>query len=175
MTRMLSLLLPAGLLLAVAAPPAMAGEPPTQALEPVRVVERAAPVRLVFDCDRRVLPRQRLVAETLDLHNLSQVYDARARLMAEVGRACQRPGAERVGLVRAGDAPRAAPADRRVVHRMLLPNQGLLVAVDASGYSPVTHPQAGPTRVRSGRDPCAGGRPPAAAGRAVAAVVCTSP
>lgn len=107
------LLLPGCLLLAAGASPA-AEESPVQALEPVQVTEPAPIIRLVFDCDARVFPSQRLVGEILDQHNFSQVYDSRTRLMAEVGRACQRPGAERVGLVMTADPSRSRPVDWRV-------------------------------------------------------------
>lgn len=111
-----ALLLPGCLLLAAGAS-AAAEESPVQALEPVQVTEPTPIVRLVFDCDARTLPSQRLVGEILDQHNFSQVYDSRARLMAEVGRACQRPGAERVGLVLNNDPPRARSTDRRVARQ----------------------------------------------------------
>ena len=95
----------------------VAAEPPVQALEPVQAVEPVPTVRLVFDCDARTLPSQRLVGETLGQHNFSQVYASRTRLMAEVGRACQRPGTERVGLVLTSDPPRAKATDRRVARQ----------------------------------------------------------
>ncbi len=130
MVRILPLLFPAGLLLAAAMTPVAAEESPARVLEPVRVVERVPPVRLVFDCERRALPHQRLVGETLGLHNLGQVYDARARLMAEVGRACQRPGAERVGLVLMDAAVRTRSADRRAARQQQsLPAQAGLASV----------------------------------------------
>lgn len=109
------LLLPTVLLLGWAIP--AAAEPPVQALEPVQAVEPVQTVRLVFDCDARTLPSQRLVGETLGQHNFSQVYASRTRLMAEVGRVCQRPDAERVGLVLTSDPTRAKATDRRVAHQ----------------------------------------------------------
>lgn len=107
--------LPACLLFAVWATPA--AESPVQALQPVEVIQTAPTVRLVFDCDARTLPSQRLVGEALDQHNQGQVYASRARLMTEVGRACQRPGTERVGLVLLSDPPRARVTDRRVARQ----------------------------------------------------------
>ena len=112
----LHLLLPGCLLLAAGASQA-AEDSPVQALEPIQVTEPAPIVRLVFDCNARTLPSQRLVGEALGQHNFSQVYDSRARLMAEVGRACQRPGIERVGLVMAADPSRPRPPDRRVARQ----------------------------------------------------------
>lgn len=109
-------LLPGCLLLATGTGP-VAAKSPVQALEPVQVTEPAPIVRLVFECNARSLPSQRLVGEILDQHNFSQVYASRTRLMAEVGRVCQRPGAERVGLVLASDPPHSRPADRRVARQ----------------------------------------------------------
>lgn len=71
----------------------LAAEPPVTDIAPIRAV------LLAFDCQARALPAQREVGEALDLYNFSQVYDARARLMSEVGRACQRHGTDRVDVV----------------------------------------------------------------------------
>lgn len=81
-----------GLMLAAAS--ALAGEPPTTEVAAVRVA-----ALLSFHCEARVLPTQREVGDALGQHNFSQVYDSRARLMSEVGRACQRRGVERVDVV----------------------------------------------------------------------------
>lgn len=80
-------------LLAVSAS-AYAAEPPLTEVAPIR-----AAALLSFSCEVRTLPTQREVGEALDQHNFSQVYASRARLMSEVGRACQRPGVERVDVV----------------------------------------------------------------------------
>ncbi|TWI13417.1 hypothetical protein [Aerolutibacter ruishenii] len=76
-----------------------AAEPPVTDVAPIGAV------RLAFDCQARALPTQREVGEVLGLYNFSQVYDARARLMSEVGRACQRVGIERVEVVVLPAAP----------------------------------------------------------------------
>lgn len=89
----------AGLLLATAS--AVAGEPPVTEVAPIR-----AAALLSFQCEARVLPTQREVGEALGQNNFSQVYASRARLMSEVGRACQRRGVERVDVVL---QPMAAP------------------------------------------------------------------
>lgn len=74
---------------------------------------RAAPP-IVVDCARRALPSQRQVGEILGQANFSQVYASRARVMAEVGRACRKPEARHVRLVREEKVQRARPAVRRV-------------------------------------------------------------
>ena len=53
----------------------------------------------VTDCTSPRLPSQRQVGEWTGLHNFGQVYAARERLMAGIGRACQRPGVGRVQVV----------------------------------------------------------------------------
>ena len=53
----------------------------------------------VADCTSPRLPTQRQVGEWTGLHNLGQVYAARERLMAGIGRACQRRGVGRVQVV----------------------------------------------------------------------------
>lgn len=53
---------------------------------------------IMIDCARPALPGQREVGELTGQANFSQVYVTRARLMAEVRRACQRPGITRVML-----------------------------------------------------------------------------
>lgn len=88
-----------GLMFATAG--AMAGEPPVTEVAPIR-----AAALLSFQCEARALPPQRAVGEALGQYNFSQVYDSRARLMSEVGRACQRQGVERVDVVL---RPMAAP------------------------------------------------------------------
>lgn len=50
----------------------------------------------VADCASPRLPTQREVSEWTGLHNFGQVYVARERLMAGIGRACRRRGAGRV-------------------------------------------------------------------------------
>lgn len=73
------------------APTAIAGE--TQSLPQVQAI------RYVFDCQARALPSQREVGEWAGQHNFAQVYATRQKLMAEVARACNKHGIERVGLV----------------------------------------------------------------------------
>lgn len=72
---------------------AFAAEPPVTEVSPIRAV------LLTFECEARTLPTQREVGAALGQYNFNQVYASRARLMSEVGRACQRPGAERVDVV----------------------------------------------------------------------------
>jgi hypothetical protein len=55
--------------------------------------------RFVAECTSPRLPTQRQVAEWTDLHNLGQVYAARERLMAGIGRACRQRGVGRVQVV----------------------------------------------------------------------------
>lgn len=55
--------------------------------------------RFVADCTSPRLPTQREVGEWTGLHNFGQVYAARERLMAGIGRACQRRGVDRVQVV----------------------------------------------------------------------------
>lgn len=89
------------ILLLVAAP--AAAQDPMPSLPTVK----AEAVRYLANCDRRVLPSQRDVGEWTGQHNFSQIYDTRERLMAEIGRACQRGGIEAVQVVsRDGQAPR---------------------------------------------------------------------
>ncbi|MET0813896.1 MAG: hypothetical protein ABWX88_01765 [Pseudoxanthomonas sp.] len=61
--------------------------------------QTASPGALVFDCNALALPSQREVAALTRQANFSQVYATRARLMAEVNRACQRKGAARVQVL----------------------------------------------------------------------------
>ena len=85
----------ATLVLAVAAAAPVAAQQPTQSLPPVR----AQAVLHVVDCEKRSLPSQREVGEWTGQHNFSQIYDTRKRLMAAVGRNCQKPGTEQVQVV----------------------------------------------------------------------------
>ena len=55
--------------------------------------------RFVADCTSPRLPTQRQVGAWTGLHNFGQVYAARERLMAGIGRACQRRGVGRVQVV----------------------------------------------------------------------------
>lgn len=89
---------------------------PVAAQEPMRTLS-AIPVQGIYyvaDCGHRVLPSQRQVGEWTGQANFSQVYDTRQRLMAEIGRACQRPGAERVNLVLQRDPARDSSPARLV-------------------------------------------------------------
>lgn len=79
-------------MLAALAMPACAQEP-LPSLPPIQV----AP--FIAECAHTSLPSQRLVEEWTGLHNFGQVYAARERLMARIGRACQQPGVDRVQLV----------------------------------------------------------------------------
>jgi hypothetical protein len=53
----------------------------------------------VADCTSPRLPAQRQAGEWTGLHNFGQVYAARERLMARIGRACQQRGVGRVQVV----------------------------------------------------------------------------
>ena len=55
--------------------------------------------RFATDCVPLRLPAQRQVGEWAGLHNFGQVYAARERLMARIGRACRRHGVSRVQVV----------------------------------------------------------------------------
>lgn len=83
----------ATILAAIAAPAA------AQTSTPTLPAVQAEAVLYVADCERRVLPSQREVGEWTGQHNFSQVYDTRQRLMAEIGRACQKVGIEQVRVV----------------------------------------------------------------------------
>lgn len=100
-------------LLLVAAGAGWAAEPPVTDVTPIRAV------LLSLECQGRALPSQREVGEALDQYNFSQVYASRARLMSEVARACQRPGAERVDVV--WQPPATARRDRRYVAMRAMP------------------------------------------------------
>ncbi len=82
----------AAALFVACAAPAFAQESPTT-LSSVQVT------RFTADCSAPRLPTQRQVGEWTGLHNLGQVYAARERLMAGIGRACQRRGVGRVQVV----------------------------------------------------------------------------
>ena len=82
----------AAALFAVCTAPAFAQEG-AAALPSVRVTG------FVADCTSPRLPTQRQVGEWTGLHNFGQVYAARERLMAGIGRACQRRGVARVQVV----------------------------------------------------------------------------
>lgn len=69
-------------------------------LPPVRVT------RFIAECAPLRLPAQRQVGEWTGLHNFDQVYAARERLMARIGRACQRHGVSRVQVVVRQGEPR---------------------------------------------------------------------
>jgi hypothetical protein len=75
--------------LATVAAPAFAQD----SLPPIQVAPYVA------NCERPSLPTQRQVGEWTGLQNFGQVYAARERLMADIGRACQRPGVDRVKVV----------------------------------------------------------------------------
>lgn len=85
-------------LFAACAAPAFAQQGST--LPPVRVA------RFVADCAPPRLPAQRQVEEWAGLHNFGQVYAARERLMARIGRACQRRGVSHVQIVVRQGEPR---------------------------------------------------------------------
>ncbi len=94
----------AAALLAACTAPAFAQEDATT-LPSVRVT------RFVADCTSPRLPTQRQVGEWTGLHNFGQVYAARERLMAGIGRACQQRG---VGHVQVVMHP-LAPSEPRIV------------------------------------------------------------
>lgn len=75
--------------LAIAPAPAFAQD----TLPPIQVAPYVA------DCARPSLPTQRQVGEWTGLQNFGQVYAARERLMADIGRACRRPGVGHVKVV----------------------------------------------------------------------------
>ncbi|GAB3100804.1 hypothetical protein [Lysobacter terrae] len=96
--------------LALTCPAAGAGERTAASLPPVT----AQAVLYVTDCAQRALPSQQAVGEWTGQHNFSQVYNTRQRLMAEIGRACQRTGVEQIHVVarmRARSAELVALAD----------------------------------------------------------------
>ena len=76
----------------------LATSSPILAAEPARPAG-ATSAPILVDCDSRSRPSQREVGALLDQHNLGQVYASRARLMAEVARACQRQAMLQVYLV----------------------------------------------------------------------------
>lgn len=76
-----------------------AGAVPALAQEDLPALPAVQAVRFVAGCAHPVLPPQRDVADWTGLHNLGQAYAARERLMARIGRACQRPGITRVRVV----------------------------------------------------------------------------
>lgn len=69
---------------------------------------------LVIDCATKSRPSQVAVGQLLGMDNLSQVYDARSRLMAEVHRACHRNGAKQVQVVAAPSRKRPKPSPGKV-------------------------------------------------------------
>ena len=90
----------AGLPASSCAPAAIAGELPqavqgedAPSLPPVRATG------FVSECARRTLPSQRQVGEWTGLQNFGQVYAAREEVMADIGRACRKPGIGRVQVV----------------------------------------------------------------------------
>lgn len=72
----------------------------------------------VATCAHPALPSQQQVGDWTGLHNPGQVYAARARLMADIGRACRRPGATGIQVLAAIDARR--DPDRRVAIEVLV-------------------------------------------------------
>ncbi|HET6431264.1 hypothetical protein [Dyella sp.] len=82
----------AAAVLAACNAPAFAQESATT-LPSVRVSQ------FVADCTAPRLPTQRQVSAWTGLHNFGQVYAARERLMAGIGRACQRRGVDRVQVM----------------------------------------------------------------------------
>jgi len=73
----------------------------------VQSLPQVQAVQYVFDCaGPRTLPSQRQVGEWTGQHNVTQIYQTRQKLMAEVARSCNRAGIEQVHLVleqQAGD------------------------------------------------------------------------
>lgn len=66
----------------------------------------------VAECAHPSLPSQRQVGDWTGLHNLGQVYAARTRLMADIGRVCRRAGVTGVQVLAATEGRRAP--ERRV-------------------------------------------------------------
>ena len=60
------------------------------------------PAEVVIHCQQIQLPSQRAVAELLQIDNLGQAYRARAHLMEDAKRACNRSGVARVRLLGPG-------------------------------------------------------------------------
>lgn len=81
------------------------------AQEPARSLPavKAQAVLYVADCGHRARPSQREVGEWAGLHNFSQVYDLRERLMAEIGRACHQDGVDQVRVVSRNGGATTAP------------------------------------------------------------------
>lgn len=77
-------------------------------------IPAAAASVLVVDCATKSRPSQVAVGQLLGINNLSQVYEARSRLMAEVHRACHRSGARQVQIVSASSRKRPNPASGQV-------------------------------------------------------------
>jgi hypothetical protein len=98
-------------LLAICAAPALAQDVPS--LPAVQAVP------FIADCTHPALPGQRDFADWTGLHNFGHAYAARGQLMAEIGRACQRPGVARVRVVTTTDA--GPDPDRRVAAGLSLP------------------------------------------------------
>lgn len=92
------------ILLAASAMPAIAQESPRT----LSAVEVRGGVLYVTECSHRALPSQREVGEWTGQHNFSQVYDARERLMSDIGRECRRPGISRVQVIRGDGESREA-------------------------------------------------------------------
>jgi hypothetical protein len=82
---------------------------PASAQEGATTLPSVRATQFVADCAHRSLPTQRQVGEWTGLHNFGQVYAARERLMAGIGRACQRPGVGRVQVVMHPQPARGAP------------------------------------------------------------------
>lgn len=72
---------------------------PAYAQEGVTTLPSIQVIRFVAECTSLRLPTQRQVGEWTGMHNFGQVYAARERLMAGIGRACQRRGVGRVQVV----------------------------------------------------------------------------
>lgn len=83
--------------------------PPAAAQEGLSTLPSVEVSGYVADCAHPSLPSQRRVGEWTGLQNFGQVYAARERLMAGIGRVCQRPGVGRVQVVMQASPARGEP------------------------------------------------------------------
>lgn len=71
-----------------------------QAQQAPRALPPVQAVQVVVECQSpQRLPTQAQVGDWTGQHNFSQVYATRTRLVADIHRACRRPGIEQVQLV----------------------------------------------------------------------------
>jgi hypothetical protein len=82
---------------------------PASAQEGATTLPSVRATQLVADCAHPGLPTQRQVGEWTGWRNFGRAYAARERLMAGIGRACQRPGVGRVQVVMRASPARGEP------------------------------------------------------------------